>query len=98
MKESKTKRLSDTAAMHLRRITDPTLTIGDRVIQSIARLASDIGVFAGKKKNDANMNDLRQLAEIGQRLAEQGRNAAESPVEVTIFPDTAPAKKYKGRP
>ena len=90
MKESKTKRLSDTAAMHLRRITDPTLTIGDRVIQSMARLASDIGAFAGKKKNDANMNDLRQLAKIGQRLAEQGINKAAPPVKVTVLPDTSP--------
>ena len=98
MKESKTRRLSDTAAVHLRRITDPTLTIGHRVIQSMARLASDIGAFAGKKKNDANMNDLRQLAEIGQQLAEQGRNAAELPVEAMVLPDTAPAENYKGRP
>ena len=98
MKETKAKRLSDTAAMLLRRITDPTLTVGDPVIQSMARLASDIGMFAGKKNNDANMNDLRQLAEIGKRLAAQSGNSAASPDEATVLPDTSPPAHYEARP
>ena len=48
MEKSKTKSLSDTAAVHLRRITDPTFTEGDCVIESVAQLASDIGAYAKK--------------------------------------------------
>ena len=98
MKESKTKQLCDTAVVQLRRITDPTFTVGDRVVQSMAQLASDIEKYAGKKKNDANMNDLRQLAKIGQRLAKRSRNNAGSPVEVTVIPDAASDANDKRRP
>ena len=50
IKESKTKWLSDTAAVHLRRIINPTFTKRDCVVESVAQLAFDIGANAGKKK------------------------------------------------
>ena len=80
MKESKTKRFSDTAAVHLRRITNPTFTEGDCVVESVARLAFGIRAYARKKKNDANMTDLRQLTDIAEQLTEQSRQSAASPV------------------
>ena len=50
MKKSKTKRLSDTAVVYTKEITDPKVTHGDKVVQSTARLAADIGSFVGRNR------------------------------------------------
>ena len=47
MKESKTKRLSDTSVVHTKGITNSRVTHGDRVVQSATWLAVDIGSFVG---------------------------------------------------
>ena len=55
MKNSKTKRLSDTAVIHTKNITNPVVTHGDRIVHAAERLAESIGALASKKKNDANI-------------------------------------------
>ena len=79
--------------VHTKGITDPKVTHGDRVVQSAAQLAADIGSFVGQnRKNDANMNDLKELTEITQRLAERNKSKAALPAprvsETTSTPVT----------
>ena len=51
-----------------------------------------------RKKNDANMNDLYQLADITQQLAEKSRLNAASPVKVLMMPEVAPDVDDEERP
>ena len=70
-------------AVHTNKITDSKVTQGDRVAHSMARLLADIGKFVGNKKNDANMNNLRQLAGITQQLGERNKSSTALPVKIT---------------
>ena len=99
MKNSKTKRPSDTAVIHTKNITNPVVTHGDRVVQAAERLAESIGALAGKKqndakkKNDANMEDLRKLAEATKSLADRNRSSARNSAPCVALPDILPAPR-----
>lgn len=84
MKKSKTKHLSDTGGgSHKGNHCSTSQTQRQSGTISGAFLAADIGSFVGQnRKNDANMNDLKQLAEITQSRADRNKSGAALPVSV----------------
>ena len=63
-------------------IINPAVTVGDRVIHAAAKLSDKVATLARKKRTDADMNNLKRLAETVKTLAR--RNKASSGVTVPV--------------
>ena len=85
-------RLSDTAVYRTKCHTDPTVTHGDNVVNAVSKLANTISTFAGNRKNNANMTDLKTLAQMVQSLAEQNKHHMSLPVHAPRLPEVSDVK------
>ena len=79
--------MSDTAVNHNKCHTDPPVTQGGSVVSAVSMLADTICTFAGNRKNNANMRDLKTLAQTVQSLAKQNKHHASLPAHVTRLPE-----------
>ena len=79
--------MSDTAAHRTKCHIDPTVTQGNSVVNVVSKLADTISTFAGNRENDANMTDLKTLAQTVQSLAEKNKYYASLPVHVPRLPE-----------
>ncbi|EJK47022.1 hypothetical protein THAOC_34285, partial [Thalassiosira oceanica] len=90
MKNTRRVRLADTAVLHKQHITNPTISIADKVVHAAAKLAADAGLLAKRGKTDADMNDLKTLAETVQSLADRHSTQLTASVPVPRVPDDSP--------
>ena len=56
-------------------------------------MAEAVDVFAGKRENDANMEDLWKLTDATKSLAERNRSKAREAAPVTELPENLPAQR-----
>ena len=87
MKKTKSIRLSDTAVVQKDHIVNPAVTVGDRVIHAAAKLSDKVATLAQKKRTDADMNDLKRLAEAVESLARRNKSSAGFTVPVPRVPE-----------
>ena len=69
MKNTKSIRLSNTPVVQKGHITNPTITVADRVIHAASKLAAETSALAKKNKTDQNLTDLKALADTIESLA-----------------------------
>ena len=83
MKKTKSIHLSDTAVVQKEHITNPAVTVGDRIVHTVAKLVDKVSILTRQKKTDANMHDLKQLAKTLKSLAR--RNELSAGVTVPVL-------------
>ena len=87
MKKTKSIRLSDTAVVQKEHITNPAVTVGDRVVHATAKLVDEVATLARKNRTDANMNDLKRLAKTVASLARRNKSNAGVTIPVPRVPE-----------
>ena len=75
IKSTKAERLSDTVVFMHKRITQPTVTHGDLIAKQVGDLNATLKGMSNSR-NNADFNDLQQLAEATSRLVTRNKQRA----------------------
>jgi hypothetical protein len=80
MKETKAERTTDTIIFHHRRITNPTVSAADAIVEAAANLNQTIQDKMKESLSAVDMNELDRLAGIFQEAAQKiNKNSVRQP-------------------